>query len=169
MHAACGNVTNPSMTDSECSQTFFLRVTLASFAFRKCSLAISRRYPLIHAMVLSVPEDEKQHFWFVQACVVLLSREWPTSAGVQQCLVHLFIRCSSCKVATGDPCQLLAGFCRCCSACAECSQRSNGHRPRRQRVASSLQPLSIPIVRCAYHPFFGFAHGFLQTGVVQSP
>ena len=47
MHAACGNVTNPSMTDSECSQTFFLRITLASFAFRRCSLAISRRYPLI--------------------------------------------------------------------------------------------------------------------------
>ena len=79
MHAACDNVTNPSMTDSECSQTFFLRITLASFAFRRCSLAISRRYPLIshtHTMVLSVPEDEKHHFWFVQACVVLLSREW---------------------------------------------------------------------------------------------
>ena len=75
----------------------------------------------------------------------------------------------SCRVATGDPCQFLAGFCRCCSACAECSQRSNGHRRRRQRVASSLQPLSIPIVRCAYHPNFGFAHGFLQTGVEQSP
>ena len=160
-----------SLTDSECSQTFFLRITLASFAFRRCSLAISRHYPLIshtHAMVLSVPEDEKQHFWFVQACVVLLSREWripPVLGGrCSTCLVHLFILRSSCRAAIGDPCQFLAGFCRCCSAC-ECSQRSNGHRRRRQRVASSFQLLSIPIVRCANHPFFGFAHGFLQTGV----
>ena len=43
--------------------------------------------PLIshtHAMVLSVLEDEKQHSWFVQACVDLLSREWqipPVSGG----------------------------------------------------------------------------------------
>ena len=86
MHAVCGNVTNPSMTDSECSQTFFLRITLA-FAFRRCSLAISRRCPFwsaTHAMVPSVPEDVKQYFWFVQACMALLSREWqiqPVSGG----------------------------------------------------------------------------------------
>ena len=155
------------MTDSECSQTFLLGITLASFAFKGCSLVISRRYPLIshtHTIVLSVPGDEKHHFWVVQACVVLPSREFsrPGSAGFHQCqvadvhtcLLHLYILNSSCRAATGDPCQFLAGFCCYCSACAECSERSNGHRGRRQRLASSIQPLSIPIVRCSNHPFW---------------
>ena len=151
---------------------------LASFAFRRCSLAISRRYPLIshtHMVVLSVPEDEKQHFWFVQACVVLLSRGWlipPVLGGGCSTMlgasVHTTLLMQGCHRRPvsifGGILSLLLSVCRLQSA----FQWSSPETP----TCGILISTSLDPDRAMYQSslfFFGFAHGFLQTGVVQSP
>ena len=90
-------------------------------------------------------------------------------AGVQQCLVHLLTLHSSCRGATGDACLFLAGFCRCCSAFAKCSGCSNGHRRGRESLASSFQPHSIVIVRCANHPFLDLLMAFCRLELCNRP
>ena len=113
-------------------------------------LAISRRHPLIshtHTMVPSVPEDEKQHFWFVQACVVLLSREWrippvfgggcSTVLGAHVHTVFLMQGCHRRPVSVfGGILSLLLSVCRMQSA----FQWSSPETPTCGIISTSLDP-----------------------------
>ena len=161
VHGACGNVTNPSMTDSECSQSD-LRITLASFAFRRCSLAISRRYPLISHAQQRLSCRFQRTRSSISGCAGVCGSPVPgvaDSTSVRYRVINnAWCICAYHALHGGLPCHkrpvsVVGGFYRHCSACAECTQLSNGVRGKRQRVASSFQPFLTPIVRCANHLF----------------
>ena len=120
-------------------------------AFKRCSLVISRRYPLNNGFVGSGKREAGscKRVWFPRPLKAGFHQ--CQVAGVQQCLVHLHTLCSTCRTATRDPCEILEGH---CPTCADCSHCPNGHQGKRQRLAPSFQPLNPDRAMCESSSFW---------------